>query len=72
MSNLEKAGRLKEAEEDDDEPDDWLFLPKLPGAVPHLLTLTLRDKRIFSTGCSGAQGAIQHLLSGSKSVINPQ
>ena len=44
--------------EDNDEPDDW-YLLKLRRSEAPALTVAIRDKRIFSTGCSGTPNAIR-------------
>lgn len=53
MANAEKDKQASEAvEDDDDEPDDWYARPILVFSLS-APTDSLRDKRIFSTGCSG-------------------
>jgi hypothetical protein len=53
MADSKNDEALRKAAVDDDEPDEWFdFSPHL--GFRFLLTPTVvRDKRIFSTGCSG-------------------
>lgn len=51
MSNTEKDKQANEQVEDDDEPDEWFAACSLLAQL--LPLIECRDKRIFSTGCSG-------------------
>ena len=48
----EKTGKEMKVIEDDDEPDEWSVFQMIVHPQSFSLTMT-RDKRIFSTGCSG-------------------
>ena len=56
---MSKSDKAKETEqvEDDDEPDDW-YMKSIPRFNAPGLIVAVRDKRIFSTGCSGRPDAI--------------
>lgn len=53
MSSSKEAEEPREIEEDD-EPDDWSIF-KLQRSEASTLTVAVRDKRIYTTGCSGTQ-----------------